>query len=102
MAKEINKEEFLRLVKAVYNQHHQVLTDDLNKEVLSAAQAIEADDNLDLAAVRLAARTTAEIRYFELGKTAPKELVELTNFLNQRKGKYWFWSSLTRPPGGGR
>lgn len=102
MTQKIDEGIFLELVRALYNQHHQALTEDLKQELLLAAQEIETGGNLDLAAVRLASRATAEIRYFSLGQTAPKELVELTNFLNQRKGKYWFWSSLTRPPGGGR
>lgn len=98
----INQQEFLRLVKALYNRHHQILSDDLKDELLSATKAIEENGNLDLAAVRLAGRATAEIRYFELGRTAPKELVELANFLHQRQGKYWFWTSLIRLFGGSR
>ncbi|MGT2896222.1 hypothetical protein ACVRZR_07575 [Streptococcus entericus] len=96
MPKTLDKDRFFQLVTTAYNHLNHQITDDLKQGLLETAKTIQNDGNLDLAAVRLARLVTAEIRYYQLGKTAPKELVDLANFVNKKQGHYWFWSSLTR------
>lgn len=94
MTQKIEEGIFLELVRALYNQHHPNLGQDLKDELLSAAKAIEDKGNLGLAAMRLNRFVIAEIVCHNLGQTAPKELVELSNFLQKAAADYKKWSGL--------
>lgn len=94
MTPTIDQGTVLELIKSLYNQHHAQLSPDLKDELLAAVKELEADGSLGLTALRLNRFVTAEIRYHSLGLTAPKELVELSNFLQKAAADYKKWSGL--------
>lgn len=94
MVEKIDDGIFLELVKTLYNKHHNQLSQELKAELLAAAKELEADGSLGLTALRLNRFVTAEIRYHSLGLTAPKELVDLSSFLQKAAADYKKWSGL--------
>ena len=73
----IDKVSLQKRISDLYNRHHLTLTDELKTILIETTKVIDDKGNIPLAAMKLNTFLVREIRYYQLGINAPKELIDL-------------------------
>ncbi|UUM61433.1 hypothetical protein NQZ89_08600 [Streptococcus suis] len=90
----VNREEFYSHLSAVYQLPEDAITSDLREKVFETAKELDQAENLYLLAERLGRYVNAELT--ALTCHAPKELVQLSLYIQQLQNHYRMASFIPR------